>query len=123
MPNKRYVFAVSEIPHTCSKNIVKLFEAVKIASLNKKYDNKKNPTLDKENNNFVSVIISFIPDFKINLLYSFFGSLKKINIGSDRIKKTTTEGKRVSALAAEPNKLSDPLENGNAINNPINCPK
>src|SRR3989338_6848528 len=123
MPNKIYVFVVSETCHTCSKNMGKLLDAVKMASLNKKYASKKNPTLDNENNNLVSYIISFIPDLNINLVDSFFGSLKKISIVSDKIKKAKTEGKRVSALAAEPNKLKVPFEKGRAINNPINCPK
>src|SRR3989344_8374897 len=114
MPNKIYVFVVSETCHTCSKNMGKLLDAVKMASLNKKYASKKNPTLDNENNNLVSCIISFIPDLNINLLDSFFGSLKKINMGSESTKKAITDGKSVSALADELKKLKVPLEKGRA---------
>jgi len=49
---------------------------------------------------------------------SFFGSLNRNSIGSERMKKAMTEGRSVSALGLEPKNSRDPVEKGRAISNP-----
>ena len=43
IPKRIYVFIVSDTPHTCSKKIGKLFDAVRMASLKKKIGENKKP--------------------------------------------------------------------------------
>src|SRR3989344_6142112 len=103
MPRRINVFTVSETCQTCSKNIGKLFAAVNIASLNKKYAIRKRPTLGTSSKRFVSLKVFFISDLIDNFTGTFFGSLKKISIGSDSKKKRITEGRSVSARGFAPN--------------------
>ena len=122
-PSRIYVFTVSETCQTCSRNIGKLLEAVRTASLNKKYASRKKLTLDNVKSNFVSVNTFFRFDLIDNLFLIRVGSLKKMSIGSERMKKIITEGKRVSARGAAWKKLKLPLEKGRAISSPAICPR
>ena len=123
IPNRRYVLVVSEMCQTCSRKIGKLFAAVKIASLNKKYAKRKKLTLEKDNKRFVSKNISFSVDGMCQPSETLFGSLKKMSIGSARSRNINTDGNSVSARGAEPKMVKLPFENGKAISNPANWPR
>ena len=101
----------------------KLFDAVRIASLNRKYESKKSPTLGNDSKSFVFVKRLFISDFNDHLVGLRFGSLNKRSMGSERTKNTTTDGRRVSALADDPKTLMLPLEKGRAMSKPANWPR
>src|SRR3989338_3423781 len=120
IPNKMYVFIVSDTPHTCSKKIGKLFDAVRMASLKRKYASRKSAIPGNRKSLFVSDTKFFHSDFNWNRFFSFSGSLNQINMGKARSVKAITAGNKVSARASESNKLIEPLENGRTISRPVN---
>ncbi|HLD02412.1 MAG TPA: hypothetical protein VJC07_01795 [Candidatus Nanoarchaeia archaeon] len=81
-------------------------------------------TLECESRCFVSLITPRIAELILAPSgASFFGSLKKMSIGKERMKNSITEGNNVSALGAAENNATFPWENGSAITNPVICPK